>query len=42
MRQAQEGGGICILITDSDCSTTETNTVCNRVKQLPSNYNKKD
>lgn len=40
MRQAQEGGGICILKTDSYCCTTDTNTVCNRVKQLPSNYNK--
>ena len=31
-REAQEGGDICILITDSRCYTAETNTA------LESNY----
>ena len=32
MRQAQEGGDICVHIADSYCCTTETNTT------LQSNY----
>ena len=27
VREAQEGGDICILIADSLCYTTETNTI---------------
>ena len=38
-REAQEGGDICILKTDSHCCRTEINTTLN-VKQLHSNKKK--